>query len=58
MGRLRGKASKLTVMAMLTGLGGPAVAQAHIERPAYWPDPAPDTSVTPPAATSSPGRRR
>ena len=25
----------------------PGLTLAHIERPAYWPDPAPDTSVTP-----------
>jgi hypothetical protein len=25
----------------------PAAALAHIERTAYWPDPAPDASVTP-----------
>src|SRR3712207_996332 len=24
-----------------------ATASAHVERPAYWPDPAPDTSITP-----------
>ena len=30
----------------------PALAAAHLERPSYWPDPAPDTSVSPA------GRRR
>jgi len=25
----------------------PAIASSHIERPAYWPDPAPDCSVKP-----------
>ena len=28
----------------------PALAFAHLERPSYWPDPAPDTSVSPPPA--------
>jgi hypothetical protein len=50
----------------------PAAAQAHVERPSYWPDPRPDCSVSPcaggkvPAArslpsaldTSRPGRTR
>jgi len=27
----------------------PALGIAHVERASYWPDPAPDTSVTPPA---------
>jgi hypothetical protein len=28
-------------------LGVTATASAHVERPAYWPDPAPDTSISP-----------
>lgn len=32
----------------------PAAALAHVERPSYWPDPAPDTSVTPPAGGQVP----
>ena len=35
---------------VLAVLAIPAAALAHIERPAYWPDPAPDTSVNPAAA--------
>src|SRR5258706_3222051 len=31
-----------------------APAFAHIERPSYWPDPAPDTSVKPPAGGGVP----
>ena len=34
-----------TVAAVMLGL--PALAVAHLERPSYWPDPAPDTTVTP-----------
>src|SRR3954470_10705871 len=32
----------------------PALALAHIERASYWPDPAADTSVNPPAGGSVP----
>ncbi len=37
------------VAAVLVALAIPAVASAHIERASYWPDPAPDNSVSPPA---------
>jgi len=32
----------------------PALASAHIERASYWPDPAPDNSVNPPAGGAVP----
>lgn len=32
----------------------PATALAHLERPSYWPDPKPDTSVTPAAGGGVP----
>jgi hypothetical protein len=35
----------------------PALAFAHIERASYWPNPAPDTSVNPPAGGSVPAIR-
>src|SRR4051794_25772728 len=35
----------------------PAIAFAHIERASYWPDPAPDTSVKPPAGGAVPAVR-
>jgi hypothetical protein len=35
----------------------PALAGAHLERPSYWPDPAPDTSVSPPAGGEVPSAR-
>jgi Right handed beta helix region len=35
----------------------PAVASGHAERPGYWPDPAPDTSVVPPAGGAVPKAR-
>ena len=34
-----------------------ASAWAHVERPAYWPDPAPDTSISPPAGGKAPKAR-
>src|SRR3954469_12972836 len=38
-------------------LAAPAAALAHIERPAYWPDPAPDCSVKPCAGGDVPKPR-
>jgi hypothetical protein len=35
----------------------PAVAFAHLERPSYWPDPAPDGTVNPPAGGVVPTAR-
>jgi Right handed beta helix region len=32
-------------------------AFAHVERPSYWPDPAPDTSITPPTGGKVPRSR-
>jgi len=37
----------LVVLATAVLLASAATASAHVERPAYWPDPAPDTSITP-----------
>ncbi len=48
------------VILMCTVLGAlrwPAVAFAHLERPSYWPDPAPDTSVCPAAGGKVPELR-
>ena len=44
--RLR-RASRGFVLAVLAAVLLPASAAGHAERPGYWPDPAPDTSVTP-----------
>ncbi len=38
-------------------LACPALALAHIERPAYWPDPRPDAQVSPPAGGKVPTAR-
>jgi Right handed beta helix region len=45
-------------LAMLVGaLALPVVAQAHIERASYWPDPAPDCSISPCAGGEVPTPR-
>src|SRR4051812_7559053 len=47
--------------AVLCAVGGalamPAASLAHVERPAYWPDPAPDCSVKPCAGGDVPKAR-
>jgi len=45
----------ITAAALAAAL--PATAWAHLERPSYWPDPRPDTSVTPPAGGGVPKAR-
>ena len=49
----------LIVLATMTALVAIAtgVAFAHVERSSYWPDPAPDTSVTPAAGGKVPKAR-
>ena len=42
---VRARVALLTAIATCVLL--PAMAAAHVERPSYWPDPAPDCSVTP-----------
>ncbi len=37
----------MTALATAFALLAPAAAQAHVERPSYWPDPNPDCSITP-----------
>ncbi|MFL5895264.1 MAG: right-handed parallel beta-helix repeat-containing protein [Thermoleophilaceae bacterium] len=38
----------------MAALTMPATVLAHVERPSYWPDPAPDRSVNPPAGGGVP----
>jgi hypothetical protein len=47
----------VVVVAVLGSLLVPAAAFAHLERPSYWPDPAPDRSVSPPAGGKVPELR-
>jgi hypothetical protein len=52
--------SKIRLVGMVVALGTvglPATALAHVERSAYWPDPAPDCSVTPCAGGAVPTAR-
>ncbi|HEX2086288.1 MAG TPA: hypothetical protein VHF89_11445, partial [Solirubrobacteraceae bacterium] len=46
-----------TSTALLLALALPAAAAAHVERPAYFPDPAPDASVSPAAGGGVPAAR-
>jgi hypothetical protein len=46
--------ARALVIGALTALAAPAVASAHIERPSYWPNPAPDNAVNPPAGGKVP----
>jgi hypothetical protein len=45
------------VLAVSGILAMPQLASAHVERPSYWPDPAPDCSVSPCAGGSVPTAR-
>jgi len=49
--------SLLAVLTLLVLGMFPAVSMAHLERPSYWPDPAPDTSVKPAAGGKVPSIR-
>ena len=44
----------IAIGAVLGTFAVPGLAVAHLERPSYWPDPAPDTSVSPPAGGEVP----
>src|SRR3954462_919801 len=58
MGRIAGY--RLCVLVTAVSLGAllaPSLASAHIERASYWPDPAPDCSVTPCAGGEVPTAR-
>jgi hypothetical protein len=47
----------VVALALLAALAVAAIASGHIERASYWPDPAPDTSVSPPAGGKVPDPR-
>jgi hypothetical protein len=47
----------VVVVVALSALLCSAVASAHVERSSYWPDPAPDTSITPAAGGAVPTAR-
>ena len=48
---------RLLACALLIAALVTTTASAHLERPSYWPDPAPDTAVTPPAGGEVPKAR-
>ena len=45
------------LLALVALVALPALAIGHVERSSYWPDPAPDTSVNPPAGGAVPAVR-
>src|SRR5919112_4944253 len=50
--------TRLFALALLiAAVATTTTASAHLERPSYWPDPAPDTSITPPAGGVVPKAR-
>jgi hypothetical protein len=51
------RARRAALLAPLVLLAVPALSLAHSERPSYWPDPAPDTFVSPPAGGEVPTAR-
>ncbi|HEX8205761.1 MAG TPA: right-handed parallel beta-helix repeat-containing protein [Solirubrobacteraceae bacterium] len=53
----RGNRWTMVLAAAAVGLVAPAAAPAHLERPSYWPDPAPDRSVRPAAGGEVPEAR-
>lgn len=57
MNRGAGRRRWITIGAVVATFALPGMALAHIERPSYWPDPAPDTSVSPPAGGEVPSVR-
>src|SRR5437764_10021894 len=54
---MRSKSFVVVAAALVAALILPAIASAHIERASYWPDPAPDCSVTPCAGGEVPTAR-
>ncbi|HET8561769.1 MAG TPA: right-handed parallel beta-helix repeat-containing protein [Marmoricola sp.] len=51
------RAVLVVVLALAGTLLVPVAAQAHVERPSYWPDPSPDCSVSPCAGGHVPHAR-
>ena len=51
------RARRAALLAALALLAVPALSLAHSERPSYWPDPRPDTAVSPPAGGKVPQAR-
>ncbi len=56
-GFFRGRRGRIVTISCALALGVPAAALAHVERTSYWPDPRPDTAVTPSAGGAVPTAR-
>jgi hypothetical protein len=56
-GSIRWKALLVAVFALAVAVALGTSASAHVERASYWPNPAPDTSVQPPAGGHVPAAR-
>jgi hypothetical protein len=54
---MAGRSAWMSVWVVVLALLAPAGASAHVERSAYWPDPAPDCSVSPCAGGAVPQAR-
>src|SRR5437588_5900727 len=54
---MRSKSCVVVAAAVIAALVLPGIASAHIERASYWPDPAPDCSITPCAGGEVPTPR-
>jgi hypothetical protein len=54
---LKRRSGSLAAGAAAALLAAPALAHAHLERPSYWPDPAPDTTLRPAAGGEVPDAR-
>jgi hypothetical protein len=57
LGRVTARGRALVAVGILAGLVLATAASGHIERASYWPDPAPDNSVSPPAGGKVPVAR-
>src|SRR4051812_38407277 len=58
MGRMAGYRLCISfAVALMGALLAPALTSAHVERGSYWPDPAPDCSVSPCAGGAVPAPR-
>src|SRR5436309_6006308 len=54
---MRSKSFVVVAAALVAALILPAIASAHIERASYWPDPAPDCTISPCAGGQVPTAR-
>ena len=55
-----GSLQRAAIAVLVAGAGALALAplaSGHLERPSYWPDPAPDATVSPPAGGKVPEAR-